>query len=92
MNSFRRGIVEAVEVSFKTIDKFCTHCAVSRYAELPAQFEQVVLDLGQAATNVRRHHVAREDEADRAVGFVDCAIGLYAQAVLGCATAIAKAC
>ena len=88
----RQVVVEPIEVLLKSVNKFSANRAMPWNAEFPAQFEQIVLHLGQAIAHGRRYRVTREYEADHAIRFVDCAVGFYPRAVLGRAAAIAEAC
>ena len=64
---------------------------MARYAEFAAELEHIVLYLGEHFANVARHGLIGQNHADRAVGLVDSAEGIYAQAILGNTRAIAKA-
>ena len=60
-------------------------------AQLAAEIEQVVLDLGEATRHFAGQTGHAEDHADRAVGLVDGAIGLDARVILAYPAAVAEA-
>jgi hypothetical protein len=59
-------------------------------AQLAAEFEQVVLDLGQAIGDARRYGLTGQDETDEAVGLVHRSVGLDAHCILRDAAAVAQ--
>src|SRR5215472_4468176 len=64
---------------------------MSRYAQLPAEVEELVLHLREAGAYPRGNAGGRQQHSDRTVELVHGAKGFNPQAVLGHATAIAQA-
>ena len=75
--------VERIQLGFQAIRVRLGDLAVTGNTEFGAQIEQIVLNLGQAGAHRGGHRRHGEHHANRAVQFVDRAIGLDAQAVLG---------
>ena len=61
------------------------------YAQFATQFEKVVLDLRETATNIIRHGSEAEHDADGAIRLVNGAIGLHARTVLVDTAAVTEA-
>src|SRR5262245_62450224 len=78
----RQRVVEGVEHLLELHDALGLDGLRAGDAELAAEIEQVVLDLGEAARHRGRKPGHREDHADGAVGFVDRAISLDARMIL----------
>ena len=86
----RQIVVESIEIRLQAIDKRLRDSAMSGYAELATQFEQVVLDLGEAVAHPRRQRGAREYHSYGAVGLIDRAIGFDTRTVFRRAAAVAE--
>ena len=86
-----KRIVEPVEFGLQPVHVGGGHHAMPGNAQLPAEIEQIVLHLGQAAAHGLRKRRDGEHHADRAVGLIDAAVSLDAQTLLGDARAVAQA-
>jgi hypothetical protein len=88
---WRQIFVESVEVLLQPGDELGLHRLVPGYAEFATQFEKIVLDLREAATNVIRHGSEAEHDADGAIRLVNGAIGLHPWTVLVDTAAVTEA-
>ena len=84
-------VIEVVENLLELRDLLCLHDLRAWNAELTAEIEEVVLDIGEAASHFARQTWHAQDDADRAVGLIDGAIGRDACVILGYAPAISEA-
>ena len=65
---------------------------MSRDAELTAELEQIVLYFGKAFSNIIGHGLYGQNDTDRRVHLINCAVGLNADRILCDSTAVAKSC
>jgi hypothetical protein len=75
--------IQPVQLLFEPGDERIRHGLVAGQAEFAAELEEIVLYIGEHIADVVGHGIAGQDDADGAVGFVDRAVGLDAQVVLG---------
>src|SRR5262249_40238443 len=87
----RQMLVESIERPLQPLDVRVARELMSRNAELATEIEEIVLHLAQHFRDLGRNAGDREHDADRTVQLVDGAVGLYAQAVLRHARAVAEA-
>ncbi len=84
-------VIELVENLLELRNLFGLDDLRARNAQLTTEIEQVVLDLGEATRHFAGQTGHAEDDADRAVGLVDGAIGRDARVILAYPAAIAEA-
>ncbi len=82
--------VEIVKISLQALDESGRDGCVPGDTELAAEFEQVVLNVGQRLADTPGHDVMGQHHADCAVGFIDRAVCIDAQAVLRDARAVTE--
>lgn len=85
----RQFVVEVVERGFETFDVLGGNRYVTRQAEFAAEVEEFVLDGRERLAHIIRQ-VLREQHAERAVEFIERAVGFDAQVVFRHARAIAE--
>ena len=83
--------IECVQIGLETIDELLRDRTVTGDAQLTAEFEQVMLHLGQQTANRLGHCIAGEHDADGTVRFIHGAISFHARTVFGNTAAVAKA-
>ena len=86
----RQLFIQRIEIPLQALDLRVRHRAMTGYAELATEVEQVVLHLGQAVSHPLRYAPDGEHYSERAVDLVDRAVRLDAQRILDGARAIAK--
>jgi hypothetical protein len=86
----RQVFIESVQVGLETINEFLFDCAVTGNTEFTAEFEQIVLHLGQALSDIPGQRVHSENETDCRIGLINRSVSLDSNGVLGDTTSITE--
>src|SRR3984957_21153585 len=83
----RQVLIEPIQHRLEPIDMRRLDHDMSGNAQLPAQIEEIVLNLSQGAPDLRWQYGIPENNAQGRIGLVARTIGLNAQALVGAAPA-----
>lgn len=87
----RQVSVQYIEVMLQSIDECLRYCAVSGNTQFTTKLKEIMLDLGQAFSDIGRYRITSEYNANGAVCLIDRSVGFYALAVFSRSAAVAQA-